>query len=94
MVIVAELSLVSGSVSLALAAAVFDNWPVDCGTTTMLVVAELPCGRLPKLHVTVVVPLHVPWVGVAETKLTPACSVSVIFVLVAGDGPLFETMTR
>ena len=57
----------------------------------MLAVAELPIPRLPKLHVTVVVPEHEPCVGVAETKLTPAGSVSVMVVFVDGEGPLFVT---
>ena len=47
--------------------------------------------RLPKLQVTVVVPVHDPCVGLAETKVTPAGSVSVMTVFVAGEGPLFVT---
>ena len=90
----AALSLGSGSASSALAMAVLLSWPVDCGTTTMFAMAELPFARLPKLQVTVVVPLHVPCVGVAETRLRPAGNGSVTLALVAGDGPLFETMIR
>src|SRR6266571_403842 len=88
---VAELSLASGSVSLAATVAVLLNWPVDCGTTTMLATAELPLARLPKLQITVAVPLHVPCVGVAGPKVTPAGRVSVTVTLVAGDGPLLVT---
>jgi len=61
----------------------------------MLALAELPIATLPKLHVTVVVPKHGdPCVELAETKVTPAGSVSVNVVFVAGDGPLFVTTTR
>ena len=56
--------------------------------------AELPIDRLPKLQVTVVVPEHDPCVGLAETKVTLAGSVSVKVVFVAGDGPLFVTVIR
>ena len=94
MIVVAELSLVSGSDSVAVADAVLLSWPVDCGVTRMLAVAELPVARLPKLHVTVVVPEHEPCVGLAETKLTPAGRGSVKIVFVAGDGPMFVTTIR
>src|ERR1700737_2480854 len=66
--VVAELSAVSGSVSLAVTVAVLLNWPVACGVTTIFAVADAPFARFPKLQVTVVVPEHVPCVGVAETK--------------------------
>ena len=47
--------------------------------------------RLPKLQVTVVVPVHEPCDVLAEPKVTPAGNVSVIVVFVAGEGPLFVT---
>ena len=90
-VIVATLSLVSGSDSAALTEAVLLICPVDCGVTRMLAMAELPIPRLPKLHVTIVAPEQEPCVGLAEMKVTPAGSVSVNTALVAGDGPLFVT---
>ena len=69
--VVAELSAVSGSVSLAVTLAVLLSWPVACGVTVIVAVAELPFARFPKLQVTVVVPKHVPCVGMAETKSGP-----------------------
>ncbi len=87
-----ELSLASGSDSVALTEAVLLSCPVDCGVTRILAVAELPIGRLPKLQVTVVVPRHgEPCVELAETKVVPAGNVSIKVVFVAGDGPLFVT---
>src|SRR5713226_4346164 len=61
-----ELLLVSGSVSVAVTLAVLLNWAVDCGMITIVTVADASLARLPKLHVMVVVPLHIPCVGVAE----------------------------
>src|SRR5512132_3622829 len=46
----AELSLGSGSFSLAVTFAVFDNWPGACGCTTMFMIANEPFGKLPRLH--------------------------------------------
>ena len=88
---VTVLSLRSGSDSVAFADAVLLSCPVDCGVTRILAMAELPTARLPKLQVTVVVPEHEPCVGLAETKVIPAGSVSVIIEFVAGDGPMFVT---
>ena len=54
----------------------------------MLTVATPPCARLPRLQLTVVVPLHgFPCVGVAETKVTPLGNASFTVTAVAGDGP-------
>ena len=90
--IVTELLLMSGSDSVALTEAVLLSWPIDCGITRMLAIAELPIARLPKLQVMVVVPEHGrPCVGLAETNVTPAGNVSVNTALVAGDGPVFVT---
>lgn len=90
-IVVAELSLMSGSDSVALTDAVLLSWPVDCGTTTMLAMAEAPKARFPKLQVTVVEPEQRPCVGLTETKLTPRGKISVTVAFVAGDGPLFVT---
>src|ERR1041384_5505595 len=89
-----ELSFVSGSYSLAAALAVFVRVPADCGTTTMLMMAIPLRASEPRLHVTVVVPLHMPCVGVAEVKLMPMGRLSVTTTFVAGDGPLFVTVNR
>ena len=48
----------------------------------------------PRLHVTVLLPLHDPCVGVADTKLIPAGKLSVTTTFVAGDGPLLATIKR
>src|SRR6266540_1013461 len=52
-------------------------------------VADPPFGIAPRLHVTV--PEHVPWLGVAETSVSPAGSGSFTVTLVASAGPPFET---
>ena len=91
---VTELSFVSGSVSLAVTLAVFDNCPADCGCTTMFTIANEPLGKLPRLQVTVLLPLHDPWVGVADTNVIPDGRLSVTTTFVAGDGPLFVTVRR
>ena len=88
---VAELSLMSGSDSVALAEAVLLSCPVDWGTTRILSIAELPTPILPKSQVTIVVPEHVPCVALTETKVTPAGKASETITPVAGDGPLFVT---
>jgi len=85
---------VSGSLSAATTLAEFDKIPEDCGATMMLIIAVPLPGKLPRLHVTVPVPEHVPWVGVVETKLTPAGRLSVATTFVAGEGPLFVTVNR
>ena len=86
-----ELLLVSGSDSDALTTVVLFNCPVACGITTMFTVAEAVFVRFPRLQVTVVVPMHIPCVGVTGPRVTPAGNVSVTITFVAGDGPLFVT---
>src|SRR5689334_9371142 len=90
----AELSVRSGSFSDPATLALFVNVPGDCGTTTTLMMAWELRASDPRLHVTVVVPLQEPCVGVADTKLTPAGKLSVATTLVAGDGPLLVTINR
>ena len=48
----------------------------------------------PKLQVTVVVPLHEPWLGIAEPNTGPDGNWSVTVTFVAGDGPLFVIVKR
>src|SRR5215210_1025904 len=42
------------------------------GVTTIVMLASFatPAARAPRLHVTVVVPEHVPWLALAETSVT------------------------
>src|SRR5262245_31842708 len=56
----------------------------------MITVALAPLASVPRLQVTVVEPLQVPWLAVADTKLTVAGSVSVRETLSAAPGPLFR----
>src|SRR5256885_2277675 len=66
----------------------------DCGSTTMLMFACAPIDNEPRLQVTVAVPVHNPWLGVDEIKLTPGGKVSVTMTFVAGEGPLLVTAIR
>ena len=63
--------------------------PPGVTVTTRVTVAVPGLLRVPRLQVTVLVPLHVPWLGVAETKLAPLGSASVTDTSVAAFGPLF-----
>jgi hypothetical protein len=64
--------------------AVLLSVPAAVGVTTKVTVALPPKPwRLPRMQKTVLVPVQVPWLGVTETKLTPAGKVSV-------NGTLFE----
>ena len=64
-------------------------------TTMMMMMALALRASDPRLHVTVVFPLHeAPWGGVAEIKLVPAGKLSVTTTFVAGDGPLLVTIKR
>jgi hypothetical protein len=81
-----------GSNSLETTFAVLESEPDPVGVTTMITdtVPAVPVGGMvPSPHVTVVVPLHVPCVGVAETKVAAAGRTSVSVTPVAGEGPLF-----
>src|SRR4051812_49232979 len=65
--------------------AVFTTTPALAVLTTRVTVPAAPLPIVPRLQDTGAVPLHVPWVGVAETKVRPAgrASVSVTFVAAA-----------
>jgi hypothetical protein len=52
--------------------AVFESVPAVVGVTTRLTVALAPATRKPRSQTTVLVPVQLPWLGVAETKFTPA----------------------
>src|ERR1700682_2788020 len=93
-VIVDVLLLLSpfGSTLLVKTLAVFDTGPgVEGSVTCRLMLADAALTIVPRLQVTVVVPLQLPWVGVAETKVTPAGRMSVTATLVADPGPAFAT---
>ena len=49
-------------------------------------------GTVPRLQVTLLVPVQAPWLGVAEPKVTPPGSVSVTATFAAAVGPLFVTV--
>src|SRR5262245_19289367 len=83
---VAELLEDTGSDSLALTVAVLLTPPGAVSVTTIVTVATAFLASVPKLQDTVFAPLHVPWVGVAETNVTPDSSVSVITTPVAVPG--------
>jgi hypothetical protein len=63
--------------------------------TTILTVALAPLGRIPRSHLTVLVPEQLPMLGVAETNVTPdgKRSVTDTPLVVAGpvEVPLFVT---
>jgi hypothetical protein len=59
--------------------------------TTNVTVGNVVTATVPRVHVTVAVPVQVPCDGVAETKVVPAGTASVRVTLWASDGPLFWT---
>ena len=62
--------------------------------TLIVTPALAPTARLPRLHVTVVVPLHAPCVADEEINVTPAGRASVVVTFVALAGPLFVVTMR
>ncbi len=66
--------------------------PGAFGVTTIVIVALLDTASVPIEQVIVVVPLHVPALLVAETRVTPGGSVSVRVTPVAVEGPAFPTL--
>jgi hypothetical protein len=80
----------TGSVSLAATLAVFVTVPAAVGVTTIVTVALAALARVPRLQLTAAV--QVPWLGVAETNVTPVGTASVKVTPVAGDGPLLVTV--
>jgi hypothetical protein len=94
---VAVLLLRLGSLVAAATLAVFVSVPAALGAcTTISTVAVAALGKMPRLHVTVLVPEQVPELGVAETNVTPAGKTSVRMtpLVVAGmvGIPLFVTV--
>lgn len=83
-----------GSDVVAVTVAVFEIVSLVAVTVvTSVTVAEPPFASVPRLHVTVVVPEHEPWVGVAETTLRPGGSTSVTVTPADVVGPAFDTAT-
>ena len=74
--------------SVADTVAVLLKLPAAVGVTTRVTVALALLLIVPRGQLTVLVPLQLPWPGVAETKLTPAGKVSVKLTPVAVEGPL------
>lgn len=66
--------------------------------TTISTVAVAPLGRIPRSHLTVLVPEQLPMLGVAETNVTPDDNIlfSVTPLVVAGPVavPLLVTISR
>jgi hypothetical protein len=72
-------------------AAVWESLPVQAGAARGRGTPTVSTGDGVQ---TVVVPLHEPCVGVADTKFTPIGKLSVATTFVAGDGPLLVTIKR
>src|SRR2546428_883856 len=89
----AELSATFGSVSFA------RTWPASvipppaCARATRVTVAVAPDPSDPSEHVTVLVPAHVPWLGVADIRVTVAGKPSVATTFVPRLGPPFRTVS-
>jgi hypothetical protein len=94
-VAVALLFALLGSLSAAVTLALLVMVPPEVGAVTVMVtVADPALAIVPRLHVTVPLAcVHVPWVGVADTNVTPAGSVSVRVTPVAVLGPALLTVT-
>src|SRR5712664_1241606 len=78
-------------VSFSVTAAVFVIDPRAVAVAVRVTDVFAPFASVPRLQVTVVVPVQVPWLGVAETNVRPAGSTSVTVTPVELDGPLLVT---
>ena len=72
--------------------AVFESIPATVGVTTRLTVALAPATIVPRLQVMVFVPVQLPWLGVTETKSTPAGKTSVIVAVIDKLGSTLDTV--
>jgi hypothetical protein len=82
-----------GSDTLLFTVAVLLKPPAVVGVTTIVTVALPPFAMLPRLQVTVLDPLQpLPWLGVADTNITPAGKGSVTVTPVAVLGPALPTI--
>jgi hypothetical protein len=92
-VVEAELFALFGSVVALETVAEFTTEAGVAGAvTTRVMVAELAADRLPRLQTTVVVPVQLPWLGVAEKNVVPPGSVSETLTLFAVAGPPLVTV--
>jgi len=66
--------------------------PPGVRVTVKVTVAVPGLLMVSRLQTMVLVPLHVPWLGVTETRLAPLGSTSVTDTPVAAFGPLFVTV--
>src|SRR6266550_4242911 len=80
-----------GSELLLLTVAVFVAGPTVAAFVTIVIVAVAPEAIVPSEQVTVVVPLHVPWFGAADTNVTFGGRASTTVTPAAGSGPPFVT---
>lgn len=92
--VVALLLFVCGSAGEPLTLAELVSVPVTVGFTVIVTVALAPLARLPRVQVTVVVPLQLPWVAEAETKVAVLGSGSVTVTPVAAAGPVLVTVSN
>src|SRR5216683_2352938 len=88
----AELLPLSRSGLVAATVAVLVYAPMALGVTRTVTVAVDPALIAPRMQIIGALPAHVPWVGVAETSVSPPAKVSVSVVAVAVDGPLLVTL--
>src|SRR5206468_2233767 len=80
----------SGSGSLPEIEAWLESVPACWGVTLIVIVAEAPLASAPSAQVTVpALCEQLPWLALAETKVTLAGRVSVTLTPVAPEGPLF-----
>jgi hypothetical protein len=85
-------SIGSASLPLTLTLLVID--PVVPGVTTIVTLAVPPLGKFPTSQATAPADgMQLPWLGVAETKVTLDGNVSVTVTRVAAEGPLLVTVT-
>ncbi len=85
------LSASSGSSSRANTCTSLVTVPTSVGVTTSVTVALPPTVSPPRSQTTTPVPLQLPWLGVAEARVTLAGRVSVSTTPLAAEGPELET---
>jgi hypothetical protein len=66
--------------------------PPAVATIVTVTSPAAPAFTVPRLHVTVAVPEHVPWLAVADTRVRPAGSGSETVTPAAAFGPLSCTV--